>query len=113
SIAAGLETFSVHPLALAVTDGAKQRGVAPAAASDMQAIHGRGIRGRLDGQPVEIGNAAMFSEAGIAVDAPILAEVERLEHAGRSTMVVRCGERFLGVLGVADAPRPEARAALA
>ncbi|MFO0751417.1 MAG: heavy metal translocating P-type ATPase [Myxococcota bacterium] len=108
--AAALEAQSLHPLALAVADLAKARGLGLATVSGMTAVHGRGLRGDLGGHPIAVGSLALFD--GIAVPAGISASVDRMETAGQTTMVVRHGERFLGVLGVADTPRPGARAVL-
>jgi Cd2+/Zn2+-exporting ATPase len=127
-VAASLEALSSHPLAKAVLAGAEARGVAPRPAAEGDAIHGKGIQGTVDGQPVRIGNLAMF-ESGVP-DA-IAAAAARLEEAGQTTMLVWRAERadhadraeradhadhagrFLGVLGVADTLRPEAHGVLA
>ncbi|MCC6623931.1 MAG: heavy metal translocating P-type ATPase [Deltaproteobacteria bacterium] len=110
--AAALEALSRHPLAEAVTALAKERALEVPTVTTMTAVHGRGLTGELSGQPLAVGNAALFTEAGHALPSPIAEAVDRMEHAGQTTMIVRHGERFLGVLGVADTLRPEARAAL-
>jgi Cd2+/Zn2+-exporting ATPase len=110
-IAAGLEGLSSHPLAKAVVEGAKSRKIAPRAADDCEAIHGKGIRGTVGGVKVQIGNRAMFANDDLppAIDE----KATSLEEAGQTTMFIRSADRFLGVLGVADTLREEAKTALA
>jgi len=111
--AAGLEALSLHPLAVAVTDLAQARGLAVPYVTQMKAVHGRGLSGVLADQTIQVGSPALFADQGMTLPEVIVAHVDRLETAGRTTMVVHHGERFLGVLAVADTPRADARAALA
>lgn len=110
STCAGAEALSAHPLAKAIVDGARSRGIEPEPASDMQAVHGKGLRAQVGGEAVAIGSADLF--AGEVMPDAIAAEVARLQKAGQTTMIVRRGTSFLGVIGVADTLRPEAKAAL-
>jgi Cd2+/Zn2+-exporting ATPase len=110
SIAAGVESLSSHPLAKAVLDGAKAKGAEPAKAVGCEAVHGKGIRSMVGGKAVAIGSLDLFDAAKVP-DA-VKAEVERLQGNGQTTMVVRRGLEFIGVMGVADTLRPEAKDAL-
>lgn len=110
--AAAAEANSSHPLAIAVIDGAKARGVeAVASAENMEAVHGKGLRAIIKGETVMVGNLALFD--GEVVPEHISAMTKQLEAAGQTTMVVKLGSSFSGVLGVADTLRPEAKDALA
>jgi Cd2+/Zn2+-exporting ATPase len=62
------------------------------------------------GKAVAIGSLDLFQ--GATVPEAVTRDVERLQEAGQTTMVVRQGQQWLGVLGVADTLRPEARATL-
>ncbi len=108
--AAGLEGLSNHPLAKAVLAGAAERGVAPKAADEGDAVHGKGIQGNVDGKRVRIGNLAMFE--GDTVPDAIVAAAADLEGKGQTTMLVWRDGGFLGVLGVADTLRTDASDAL-
>lgn len=82
---------------------------------ELTAVTARGVRASVDGAVVEIGRALLFEEAGVPVPAAILASVAQLEASGRSTMIVRrVGHvpEFLGVMGMADQPRANARETL-
>ncbi len=107
--AAAVEALSAHPLAKAVLEGATARGFSAAPATEFQAIHGKGLRARIGSDTVTVGSLDLFP----AVPPAIGAEVARLQEAGQTTMLVERAGRLLGVLGVADELRPEARAALA
>ncbi|TWS20610.1 heavy metal translocating P-type ATPase [Tsukamurella asaccharolytica] len=103
-----VEKLSDHPLAAAVTEAVAARTTTVLAASDLQSVTGRGVRAVVDGESVEIGNERLFTDAGVALDGAVAADVERLQAAGRTLMIVRRGDRFLGVIGVMDTPRREA-----
>ncbi|NND97091.1 MAG: heavy metal translocating P-type ATPase, partial [Pirellulaceae bacterium] len=114
--AIAVEKLSDHPLAAAVVrDGLeKLNGESIPEATDLQSITGRGIKATVDGQPVYIGKDDLFAE----VDGPALPDdlretVEQLESQGRTTMIVRRGEQFLGVIGLMDTPREAAKSMIA
>ncbi|HNC99097.1 MAG TPA: heavy metal translocating P-type ATPase, partial [Myxococcota bacterium] len=108
-LAASAEALSAHPLARAVTEAATERELGLLPASDLVAIHGKGIRAKVAGKEVAIGSEAMFDELPVVVRQV----VEEAQSLGQTTMIVQSGGRFLGVLGVADSLRPEAKEALA
>jgi Cd2+/Zn2+-exporting ATPase len=117
-VAAAVERQSDHPLAAAVVDYAEvhREGEAAPDVTDVETITGRGITATIAGEPVHIGKAVLFDEKGkLRLPGPPLPDalridVERLERDGHTTMVVRQGDRYLGVIGLRDAPRDEARA---
>ncbi len=83
-------------------------------ATGLRSITGRGVQAMVDDQIIYIGKDDLFSE----VDGPPLPDalhkkVESLEANGRTTMVLRHGERYLGVLGLMDTPRDSAKAMIA
>ncbi len=107
-VAVAAETISDHPLAAAVVrDGRQQLGSDSLPdAMDLQSIPGRGVEVRVEGDVVHIGKHDLFE----TVDGPrppqaIRDVVEQLESQGRTTMIVRRGEKYLGVLGLMDPPR--------
>ncbi|WP_447730387.1 heavy metal translocating P-type ATPase [Pseudoxanthomonas suwonensis] len=111
ALAAALQQHSAHPLALAVL----REGVDAAPASGLQALPGRGVRGRVDGRMAWIGNLALMREAGVAVDA-LLGRAEELEASGHTLSwlaVEEGGKPWLrGLLAFRDQPRPGARIAI-
>lgn len=111
-VALAVEKQSDHPLASAIVSGMaarlpqSSRGLE---AKDVEAIIGFGIRASVDGRTVLIGKPGLFTREGV-LPGEILAVVDRLQADGRTVMVVKAGENFLGVLGVMDTPRESARA---
>ncbi len=104
-----VEQSSDHPIARAITAGVRTRLEAQPAldATNVTAVNGKGVTGELDGQLVMIGNAALFD--GIELPSQLENTRDVLENRGRTTMIVRHGERVLGVLGVMDTPRTSAK----
>jgi len=110
--AAAVEARSQHPLAQAVVRRAAADKLDLPEAGELQSVTGRGVRSSVAGQTVEIGSPRMWQGGPVAVPPEIASSAEKLAASGRSVMVVRHGERWLGVLGLADKPRPNARAVL-
>lgn len=115
AVALSVEMHSDHPLASAIVAGARDRlgdRVAPPLATDVKSITGRGIQALIGGEAVHIGKPVLFTElANSKLTPEVSAANDKLVAAGRTTMVVRKGSRFLGVvgvIGVMDTPRPVA-----
>jgi Cu+-exporting ATPase len=103
SLAAGLERGSEHPLASAVLAGAETRGVRPIEpVSDVQAVPGRGIIGRVDGREVAVGTSDLLEGRGVAVDGAWLVQAEALRVKGETILLVAIDGRLAGLLTVAD-----------
>jgi len=109
-LAAGLEAGSEHPLAAAIAAAARARGIAPAEVRDFEAVTGKGVRGRVEGRSVLVGNALLLDGSGIDTRA-LAAEAESLRREGQTVMLVAADGRAIGFIGVADpikATTPEA-----
>ncbi|MCY0910349.1 heavy metal translocating P-type ATPase [Massilia sp. H27-R4] len=117
AVALAVEEHSDHPLASAVVAGAKERlggKAASMAVTDIKSITGRGVQASVDGELVYIGKPVLFSELeGAALPGPLDAANKQLVAEGRTTMIVRKGARFIGVIGVMDTPRPAAAEVMA
>ena len=115
-IAVAVESLSDHPLAAAITAGGRERlaDTAIPVATELRSITGRGVQANVEGELVHIGSPKLFGEAdGEPMPQALRDKGMRLEEAGRTTMVVRKGTRYLGVIGVMDTPRAAAVATLA
>jgi Cd2+/Zn2+-exporting ATPase len=119
--AAAIEDHSTHPLASAIVGAARSRGITFAAATDAQAIRGKGMTGMVDGERVHLGALRLFAgdEAGRDANAPPRATAEAsaaiasLEAEACTVMLVAADGKFLGAIGLIDGPRPEAAEAIA
>lgn len=106
--AVAVEQLSDHPLAGAVVEYGREKldGRAPGDAHDLKSITGRGLKAVLNDQLVYIGKDALFDEVdGTPLPEDLRQTVEELERGGRTTMIVRKGEHYLGVIGLMDTPR--------
>ncbi len=110
-VAIGVEALSDHPLAAAVVRDGKERlgSVESFAASHLKSITGRGVTAEIEGESTIIGKSHLFTEVeGPPVPAALRKLVEKLESDGRTTMIVRRGSTYLGVIGLMDTPREAA-----
>ncbi len=101
SLAAGLEKGSEHPLAEAIVDGARERGLKIADATGFEAVTGKGVLGTVSGRRVALGNAAMLADLGIDT-AQLAARAEALQTEGKTAMFVAVDDRAAGLVAVAD-----------
>jgi Cu+-exporting ATPase len=100
-LAASLERASEHPLAAAIVTGAEERKVALSPAEDFESITGEGVKARVEGALVLLGNRKLMDDAGIKVDAlAVLAESGRAD--GQTVMFVAVDGIAAGLVGVAD-----------
>ena len=117
--AASLEVGSEHPIALAILAGAKADGITATAPQDFEAITGLGIKGRVEGREVAIGNAALMRRLGYANRfgennfAHIDREAKRLSGTSKTPLVVAIDGAFAGLVAIADTIKDTAPAALA
>ncbi|WP_284352596.1 heavy metal translocating P-type ATPase [Roseisolibacter agri] len=118
-LALGVERHSEHPLARAVLDAGAARGLAAPESVDFEALVGRGARAHVGSAVVYLGNERLLEERRLLTP-PVRAAFARLAAEGKTAVAVaverheaglRTGE-VLGVLGLADRLRPNARTAL-
>jgi Cu+-exporting ATPase len=110
--AAALEQSSEHPLAAAILDAARQRGIQVPAAKDFRSVPGKGIVARVDGVSAALGNLAMMQEAGVNIER---SQADELRRQGQTVMFLALDGELAALLGVADpikATTAEAIAAL-
>ena len=111
-LAASAERSSEHPLAAAVVDGARSRGLALADPSAFDSVTGRGIRATVDGRQVLVGNPSLLQDAGID-PAGLGADADRLAAEGKTPLLIAVDGKPAGVLAVADTLKEESGAAVA
>jgi P-type Cu+ transporter len=111
ALAAGAEAPSEHPLARAVVEGARARGVDVPPAGEFRSQAGAGVEAVVGGERVRVGTAAWMREAGVDV-APLEPEAERLAGLGRTSFFVARASTLAGLVAVADRPARGARAAV-
>ena len=110
-LAATLERASEHPLAEAIVEAAKQRGLALGEAQDFDSPVGKGVTGVVEGHSLVIGSHRIMSEAGIDI-AAFAAEAEILRGDGATVIVVAIDGRAAGLLAIADPVKETTPAAI-
>ena len=100
-LAATLERGSEHPLAAAIVNGAIARGVAIASAEDFVSITGKGVRGRVGGHDVALGNANLLADLGLSAGEHAT-RADALRGEGQTVMFVVVDGALAGLIGVAD-----------
>ena len=104
------EINSTHPLAPAVTDFAREKGIGPETTSDSKEISGRGIECRLDGQLLRAGNLALVADDNLPDD--IRTQGRELSDQGKSLVFISLDHQVKGVIALEDQVKPEAKDAI-
>ncbi|MDZ7374297.1 MAG: cation-translocating P-type ATPase [candidate division KSB1 bacterium] len=107
ALAATAERYSEHPVAEAVREAARARGIRLGEPEEFTALPGLGVRARVDGKLVVVGNRRL-----VAALIP-LPEADRLEAQGKTVLFLSCDGRVTGLVAVADKLRPEVPEAIA
>jgi Cu+-exporting ATPase len=111
SVAKGLEQNSAHPLAQAIRAFAGTPPAAPAMIADFLSVAGAGVRGRLEGETVMLGNRTMMDGGGIDLRG-LEADADRLRDEGATVMFAARGSTLLGLIAVTDPVKSSTPAAL-
>jgi P-type Cu2+ transporter len=108
--AAAVEQGADHPLAQAILRRAQ--GLAVPTPKGFESIEGMGVRAEIDGKAVFLGNRRLMDTQKLDLGA-LAADALRLQGAGRTVVHVARAGKLIGLIGIADAPRPTAAATIA
>jgi Cu2+-exporting ATPase len=110
-LVAAAESDSEHPLAQAIVNAARRRGLDLPSVQDFQAVPGHGAIATVEGHRLAVGNARLLEREHVSLDG--LAErAATLAGQGRTTVQVALDGTAAGVMAIADAPRDTAAAAV-
>ena len=110
-LAASAERVSEHPLAEAIVKAASEKRLKISTASDFRAIPGHGVEALVEGKKVLLGNLRLMRERGF----PLNGLEEKANHLfgeGKTAMFVSLDSQVVGVIGLADTLKPDAREAV-
>ncbi|WP_436146539.1 heavy metal translocating P-type ATPase [Acidovorax sp. LjRoot194] len=113
-LAASLDQGSEHPLADAIVQAARSKGLVLDKPEDFESGSGIGVRGRVNGRQLALGNTVLMEQVGVSAD-PLVAQAEALRATGASVMYLAADGQLQGLLAVSDAIKastPEALATL-
>ena len=102
---------SEHPLAAAIVEGAKTRGIALVNVADFASITGKGVTGTIEGHHVALGNAMLMDELKVPTGA-LGAQAETMRGDGQTVMFVAVDGNIAGIIGVADPIKDTTAAAI-
>jgi len=109
--ASGLDRASEHPLARAVVAGAESKGLKPANVTDFESVTGQGVRGKLDGHLLALGNTALMTANGASV-ADVSEQVDELRRRGQTVIFLAIDGQLAGAIAVGDPIKETTRLAL-
>lgn len=110
-LSASAEQGSEHPLAQAIIEGAQDANLDLEESDDFEALSGRGIRVRLSGQSLYLGNAQLMADQGIDIKAAE-EQMDRLAAEGKTPMLLGRDRELLGLVAVADTVKEDSQAAI-
>ena len=111
-LAASLDQGSEHPLATAIVNAARARGLTLEKAEQFESASGIGVNGMVAGRRLSIGNTALMQLAGVSV-AALNQQAETLRAAGASVMYLAVDGALAGLLAVSDPIKTTSAEALA
>ncbi|MGZ0748434.1 heavy metal translocating P-type ATPase [Haloparvum sp. AD34] len=106
--AASAEAFSEHPLADAILDHADAHDVSFPDPEAFDSVTGKGVRATIDGDDVLVGKPGWLDEEGIDLS-NAREEIERLQGKGLTTVGVVVAGDLIGLVGIGDEIKPDAR----
>ncbi|MDJ0934476.1 MAG: copper-translocating P-type ATPase [Kiloniellales bacterium] len=110
-LGASLERGSEHPLARAILEAAEDRGLVLNRAEDFSSETGKGVRGRIAGREVALGNAQLLADLGLGHPGDG-GRAEALRAQGQTVVYLAVDGRLAGLIGVADPIKATTPAAL-
>ncbi|MFT4882191.1 MAG: Cu+-exporting ATPase, partial [Salinirussus sp.] len=110
-LAASAELNSEHPLAEAVVEGARERGVEPETPEAFESVPGRGVRAATSHGEILVGNRKLLADEGVDT-APAAETMDRLEREGKTAMLVALDGQVVGVVADADTVKGSAAEAV-
>ncbi|MDD3762937.1 MAG: heavy metal translocating P-type ATPase [Pseudomonadota bacterium] len=110
ALAASAEQASEHPLAKAILQRAQ--GLTLTQPQGFQNHDGMGARATVSGERVLLGNRKLMETENVAV-AALDEQARDLQGAGRTVVHVARGSELIGLIAIADAPRPTSKATIA
>jgi Cu+-exporting ATPase len=110
-LAGSIESHSEHPLASAIVDYARSRGLQLAEPEQFRAIPGMGAQGKILGDSVVMGNQSLMRSLGISLES-LRKEVRNLSGSGKTAVLVAVNERLVGAIAAADRLKTNARDAV-
>ncbi|SMO50679.1 heavy metal translocating P-type ATPase [Gracilimonas mengyeensis] len=111
-LAATVENNSEHPLARAVVEAARQRGVEPGKSTGFENVTGKGVKAILSDGAVGVGTASLMEELGVEIAAEPSTQKEQLEEQAKTAVYVSYAGNLIGLIGIADEVKEDSKQAI-
>ncbi|MBI5035654.1 MAG: copper-translocating P-type ATPase [Chloroflexi bacterium] len=111
-LVASAEKNSEHPLGQAIVKHAQESGLTLTEPSEFGAVAGHGLRARVDGHDVLIGNSKLFVDSHIVLDG-LESQASKLSDEGKTAIFAAIDGAPAGLIAVADTLKPNSKAAVA
>jgi len=111
ALAASAEKHSEHPLGEAIVNGAKERKIKVIEPKKFSSITGRGIFAQVRSKKVLLGNRKLMAEKKINIKS-IEKEMQKLEHEGKTAMIIAVNNKTAGIVAVADTLKENSKEAV-
>jgi Cu+-exporting ATPase len=111
--AASAESGSEHPLGESVVQYAKEKGIEWSDSSDFESVTGKGVKAKLDGTSILVGNKKLMIQEGALVNGKVEEEMEKLEEQAKTAMLVAKDYKVVGIIAVADQIKSDSKQAIA
>lgn len=110
---ASLNQYSEHPLALAVTNYAKEKNVSWTEVKDFEAVSGKGVIGTVSGKKVALGNKKLMEQVGSQISEDIDAKITVEQKLGKTVSYISIDNSVVGYVTITDAIKPTSKEAIA
>ena len=110
-LAASVEAPSEHPLSVAISQAAQERGLTVSPVADFAAVAGGGVQAVLNGQKICAGNKKFMESIGASAEA-VQMQAEALAAQGKTALYFAREGELLGLIAVADVVKPDSAAAI-
>jgi Cu+-exporting ATPase len=107
-LAASAEKGSEHPLGQAILDAARNERIETIEVSSFKAVPGEGVVVESNGHTLLLGNRKLMSQYNVGLQ-KIETGISKLEEEGKTVMILSREKEPLGVIGLADTPKDDAR----
>jgi Cu+-exporting ATPase len=101
-LAASVEQYSEHPLARAVVEGARERGLEVRPATRFDSVTGEGVSGDVGARRVLVGKGRFLDEQGVGSPDDVVEQAGTMREEGRTVMFVAIDGELAGILAVSD-----------
>ncbi len=106
------EQSSEHPLAEAIVNGIREKGLLLEPAASFENIPGYGVRATVSGEEILVGTRRLLADANVEVPAESIQQMNALEEQGRTAMLVAAQGQWAGIIAVADTIKDTSREAI-